>query len=673
MPRPALSVDTERQAPPSLSTLDSGGESPLDQSPAWQKTMSTLQRLYGDSPSGKGTRRLSFGDRAGRKSLILSSPELEKGDCLDARLGRIDNCNAEKNRSERRRRRSCTGVQQLMRQQRSKSPPKQGAMAEGGRTRRRSRDGRGRGDDLLPDHNPSLDSRGSEFDLGEFEVQLEKSRQIIDAADDSSNKASSYNNSVSDEDPLVLVDMDTGSEELVGVSGGGGGSEGKGNRRSARRSFQNSVERTHPNITTSQQVSPQMSDLCLASIASSEALEEMSRDSGGGKGEADFQLLPRKNRSSLRYAALTNSFVKGVPENGESINASEAGGTSHKAVSQGLALSVDIPLNSIPAGPGSESSVSSEQSDDSSSPGSKRRARLNTIYKKPVQRRRRKSFHGMDKMLHQQEHQSSKRMYTLPDFTSRALADSPPPAMKRALSGGGSPASGGHVDVDIGGRSPMDLHIVDHFLKEEGVRGEGEAGRHINKDGSPSWLKVEAFAIPSTRHLRQREGGLDFQLKKLGNVPTGQDAMKMDIDLESSFNADLSFNDDDDDEAGGGGDRADYRKHRATFEVGFLEKMRESLDMGGSVGGDDGGDDDEMSELDNFLAEESRGGAGYHGRGARRGSGKQSPKQAFGLDTIIGSPVSPTRGLNWGGRGGGKGDGGKETEGGVPPALSDKI
>jgi hypothetical protein len=113
MPRPALSVDTEvdteRQAPPSLSTLDSGGESPLDQSPAWQKTISTLQRLYGDSPSGKGTRRLSFGDRAGRKSLILSSPELEKGDSLDARLGKIDNCNAEKNRSERRRRRSCTG------------------------------------------------------------------------------------------------------------------------------------------------------------------------------------------------------------------------------------------------------------------------------------------------------------------------------------------------------------------------------------------------------------------------------------------------------------------------------------------------------------------------------------------------------------------------------------
>ena len=84
----------------------------------------------------------------------------------------------------------------------------------------------------------------------------------------------------------------------------------------------------------------------------------------------------------------------------------------------------------------------------------------------------------------------------------------------------------------------MDLHIVDHFLADEGVKNR-EKGPLIHQDGSPSRLKVEAFAVQSTNHLRQREGGLDFQRKNLGTVLRGQDAMKMDGDLESSVNAEL--------------------------------------------------------------------------------------------------------------------------------------
>ncbi|GMH55193.1 hypothetical protein TL16_g01842 [Triparma laevis f. inornata] len=462
-------------------------------------------------------------------------------------------------------------------------------------------------------------------------MQLEKSAQIIYTADGNGRKP----------EHILMVDVEMGREEVLGGEGEG----------SERRSFQKSIERTHPNITVqTQAISPQMREFHQTRNV---VLNDMKQPAAE---EEDFTLLPRKNRSSLRYAAMTNSYVKGG-EVGEGVwgkkRESSMGKIEKVSTEQDLSqmASSGAKSGALTLEIDGASSNSEEQSDESSSPGTKRRARLNTIYKKPVQRRRRKSFHGMDKMLHQQEHQSPKRMYTMPDFAARAMQDSPP--TRRTGGGGssreGSPVSGGG-ELGMGmGRSPMDLHIVDHFLADEGVKNR-EKGPLIHQDGSPSRWKVEAFAVQSTNHLRQREGGLDFQLKNLGTVLRGQDALKMDGDLESSFNAELSF---DEDEGGLEGEvgRDEYRKHRATFEVGFLEKMRESLDMGGV-----GGDDDEMeadggmSQLDDFLAEEEGGGSGV--RRPRRSS-KPSPKKAFGLDTIIGSPVSPTRTMNWGGRGGG--------------------
>lgn len=207
-----------------------------------------------------------------------------------------------------------------------------------------------------------------------------------------------------------MVDVGTGREEVLGGEGEG----------SERRSFQKSIgeccskkqtssiiyslqrklsltnpppttaERTHPNITVqTQAISPQMREFHQTRNV---VLNDMKQPAAE---EEDFTLLPRKNRSSLRYAAMTNSYVKGG-EVGEGVwgkkRESSMGKMEKVSTEQDLSqmASSGAKSGALTLEMDGASSNSEEQSDESSSPGTKRRARLNTIYKKPVQRRRRK-------------------------------------------------------------------------------------------------------------------------------------------------------------------------------------------------------------------------------------------------------------------------------------------
>ena len=120
--------------------------------------------------------------------------------------------------------------------------------------------------------------------------------------------------------------------------------------RGMRRSFRKSLKRNSSVVSAAESVKKEMGDSGPGAIVA-----------GLGNIESDT-LLPRKNRTSLRYHAMTNSVAK-------------KGG-------------FDLSLETSSFGAGRNDSSSSEEG--SPSPGSKRRGRLNTIYKKPVQRRRRR-------------------------------------------------------------------------------------------------------------------------------------------------------------------------------------------------------------------------------------------------------------------------------------------
>ena len=109
------------------------------------------------------------------------------------------------------------------------------------------------------------------------------------------------------------------------------------------------------------------------------------------------------------------------------------------------------------------------------------------------------------------------------------------------------------------------------------------------------------------------------------------------MDQEQTDDSDASL------EEGGASTRAEYRKERSTFEVGFLDNMRESLSIEDEGAG--------LEELDDFLAEQVE-------RGGRRKGSSGTGGYAPSLDTIIGSPAPSQRTLgfgppkedSWGGR-----------------------
>mmetsp|Transcript_28268 Transcript_28268/g.56458 ORF Transcript_28268/g.56458 Transcript_28268/m.56458 type:complete len:586 (-) Transcript_28268:45-1802(-) len=557
-----------RRSSSSLANEDSSSPSSLDQSPAWKKTVATLQSMYGNSPSGKGVRRQSFGDRKVRRALVLT-PETEEFaplGSLDARIGGKDIVSQTKSSdlNSRRRRRSFTHV---------------GQMKKG------ERDLKMRDD---PDV-PSLENRNSEFDLADIEKNLENSWMIIEEAEKERRRKNSK------ELQLELLDADDTSggnsseakDDGIGGSGSDGGDDKAASRRGQRRSFKNSLERN-----------------ASMAMAVNEAAESTRNDMIGQNppnvyAVLDFEgevLLPRKNRSSLRYHAMTNS-VGGKIERERSSSARQASNSSQ------------------------EGSISPKS-------GVKRRGRLNTIYKKPVQRRRRRSFHGIDKMMDQQINSTKPSKYAtshMKDQVSPTFqyyhVGSEQASPNIPLYSSESPTSGS-PGSEFAPSSPIDLSIVDSFMRDE-----GRSSRFASPQSSP--------LRKSGGYLRKREGGLGkSDYDNLKKQIDGRAVEEKEFTMDAMMKTDSDEGADDVEDSRSDTHRGAYRKERSTFEVGFLDNMRQSLIIGNEE------DDDDLKDLDNFLAEESRG------SGPRKGS-RHAP--LGGLATIVGSPGAGMTQV-WGGR-----------------------
>jgi hypothetical protein len=342
--------------------------------------------------------------------------------------------------------------------------------------------------------------------------------------------------------------------------------------------------------------------------------------------EEEFSPDERKKRSSLRYSAMVNSYK--------------------------VKDSLDSRLN--------------ERKEDSAMrPAGAvegRRGRMGTVFKKSTVRRvRRRSFHGMNSVMREpdmslevevgsdgRDHSKDERIsdrYTMPSFA----LEKPRARSKQAVSAvtnqprrsrqrqDGSPKltgmDGTIVDV-VGGpkksTSPLgngigdelDFSIVDDFLEEEGIN----RSRRLN-------------ASSYSRRTREKGSGLDSLLRK-------KDEEIRSIDTKSSIDESIGSlsafaTTDSSPSSTFGGSTPSARLHRNTFEVGFLEGLRSSLEMSDDLDLDDF--DDTCMPITPSLGNVERD------RPRRQGidvpTRRNQRHEGLGLETIVGSPLSPSPNL----------------------------